>query len=392
MTQPVPYVVGAAMTSFGKAKRNLSGLVDEAVSGALRDAGMVPDQVDLVVFSNAVGGLLQGQEMIRGQVSLRETGLLGKPIFNVENACASGSSALALAGMAIRSGSARRVLVVGAEKLAVEDKSATFAAIGSARDMTRIDGDASSGRSPFMDIYAAEAKEYMARSGATVEDFAAVVVKNRAHGARNPLAQFGTETSSDEVLASRVIVDPLHLQMCSPISDGAAALVVTADRPDDGPIIKVRASSLSSGTDRKSSGLESASTRAAIAAFQMADLAPDEVDVAEVHDAVASAELYAYEELQLAERNAGVELLRSGGTGLGGRLPVNTSGGLIARGHPLGATGCAQLVELVGHLRGTNGARQVENARVALAHNVGGWLGDDGAVACVTILTRENRL
>jgi acetyl-CoA acetyltransferase len=148
---------------------------------------------------------------------------------------------------------------------------------------------------------------------------------------------------------------------------------------------------VSSGTDRRTSGLDSASTRAARRAYEQAGIDPSEVNVAELHDAVASAELYSYEELQLAAPNAGVELLRSGATALGGRLPVNTSGGLIARGHPLGATGCAQLVELVGQLRGANGSRQVENARVALGHNVGGWLGDDGAVACVTLLTREDR-
>lgn len=391
MTELAPYIVGAAMTRFGKSPLGLTELVEEAVVGALRDAAMSPDEIDLVVFSNAVGGLLQGQEMIRGQVSLRGTGLLGKAIINVENACASGSTALAIAGMAIRSATAQRVLVVGAEKLVVHDKSATFAAIGSARDMNRTDADDDSGRSPFMDIYAEEAKEYMSRSGATVADFAAVSVKNRAHGALNPLAQFGTETSVGEVLASRLVVDPLHLQMCSPISDGAAALVITAAPEASGRAIKVRASAVSSGTDRRTSGLDSASTRAARRAYEQAGIDPSEVNVAELHDAVASAELYSYEELQLAAPNAGVELLRSGATALGGRLPVNTSGGLIARGHPLGATGCAQLVELVGQLRGANGSRQVENARVALGHNVGGWLGDDGAVACVTLLTREDR-
>lgn len=381
------------MTKFGRTNKSLNQLTEEAVSEAIADAQVTVDDIDLVVFANAVGGLLQGQEMIRGQVALRNTGLLGKPVFNVENACASGSSAVALARMAIRSAAARTVLVIGAEKLAVADKRAVFAAIGSARDVRCADADdPDSGRSPFMDIYAKESLEYSKLSGATSEDFAAVSVKNRSHGALNPNAQFASTITVAEVMNSRVIVDPLRLLMCSPISDGAAALVLTSSSGvGSGPAIKLRACAIVSGTDR-SDDLPSASARAAKLAYEESGIGPDDLNVAEVHDAVAPAELMAYEDLLLAPKGGGVELMRSGVTRLGGALPINVSGGLIARGHPIGATGCAQLVELVGQLRGVNGSRQVDGATTALSHNVGGWLGNDGAVACVTILTREGSL
>ena len=389
MTVAVPYIRGIAMTRFGKSGQTLSQLTEAAVASALADARVTRDDVDLVVFSNAVGGLLLGQEMIRGQVALRGTGLLGTPIINVENACASGASALAVGAMAIGSDSARTVLVIGTEKLAVPDKAATFAAIGSARDMTRTAGSDGDGRSPFMDIYAREARDYAKVSGATDDDFAAVSVKNRRHGALNPDAQFRSEVTAAEVLSSRMIVEPLRLLMCSPISDGAAAIVLSAD--PDGHALRLRTVSLVSGTDRSAAQTSSASARAAALAYERADIGPEDIDVVELHDAVAPAELMAYEDLGLAGPGAGPDLIRSGATSLGGRLPVNPSGGLLARGHPIGATGCGQVVELAGQLRRASGARQVENARVALAHNVGGWLGEDGAAAAVTIISREAR-
>ena len=393
MTVTMPYITGIAMSPFGKSRRTLSQLTEAVVARALADARVAPGDVDLVVFANAVGGLLLGQEMIRGQVFLRDTGLLGTPIVNVENACASGASALAVGAMAIGSESARTVLVVGAEKLAVADKGAAFAAIGSARDVTRTTGEDSDGRSPFMDIYAREAREYARLSGATSSDFALVSVKNRRHGALNPDAQFRSEVTADEVASSRMIVEPLRLLMCSPISDGAAAVVLSAG--PDAHALRLRAVSLVSGTERSAgqddSAAASASARAAAAAYEQADIGPEDVDVVELHDAVAPAELMAYEDLGLAKQGAGPELIRSGATALGGRLPVNPSGGLLARGHPIGATGCAQIVELATQLRHDGGGRQVGRTRVALAHNVGGWLGQDGAAAAVTIIAREAR-
>lgn len=384
------------MTSFGKFPHSsVRALAEEATVAALDDAGLSSDRVETALFANATAGILHGQEMIRGQVALRHTGLLGIPIVNVENACASASSAFYLAWMAVASGSADVALAVGSEKLSHPDKQKAFDAIGTAVDLgQRAEMEArlgSSGgkRSFFMDIYAGMARDYMTRSGATTEDFARVVVKNQRHGALNPKAQYGGELAVDDVLASREVADPLTLLMCSPLGDGAAAVVLCAPEVAArvGADVKVAATVLLSGRDRTGVD-EPAVTRAATRAYERAGIGPSEVDVAEVHDAAAPAELIVYEELGLCGPGEGPALLASGATTLDGRVPVNPSGGLLAKGHPIGATGCAQLVELVDQLRGRCGDRQVEGARVALAENGGGFLGDDPAAVVITILSR----
>jgi acetyl-CoA acetyltransferase len=225
-------------------------------------------------------------------------------------------------------------------------------------------------------------------SGSTVEDLARVSVKNRFHGSLNPRAQFRRPTDLHTVLGSRMISDPLRLLMCAPIGDGAAAVVVTSTefaRRSQRPCVLVNGIGLTSnGADAHAA---QPVARAARAAFNQAGLEPDDIDVAEVHDACSAAELWLYEEVGLAKPGGAAQLIRSGATGLGGRIPVNVSGGLLARGHPLGATGCAQLVELADQLRGRCGDRQVPGARIALAQNSGGILDDgDEAVAAVTIL------
>jgi acetyl-CoA acetyltransferase len=284
---------------------------------------------------------------------------------------------------------------VGSEKLTHPDKQKSFAAIGSAVDLgQRAEMEARLGtsgehRSFFMDIYAGLAREYMGRSGATVADFARVVVKNQRHGALNPNAQYGGEFSVEEVLASREVASPLTLLMCSPIGDGAAAVVVCSPEHARrlGADVKVASTVLLSGRDRNGVG-QPVTERAARRAYERAGLGPEDVDVVEVHDAAAPAELMVYEEVGLCAIGEGPKLLASGETALGGRVPVNPSGGLLSKGHPIGATGCAQLVELVDQLRGRGGARQVEGARVALAENGGGFLSDDLAAVVITILTR----
>jgi acetyl-CoA acetyltransferase len=391
------------MTSFGKfPEATMRSLAEEAVDGALKDAGLLSDEVDMVFFSNAAGGTITGQEMIRGQVSLRHSGLLGKPIINVENACASASTAFHLAVMAVESGRAEVAVAVGAEKMAVADKSRAFAALATAVDLFQLDDleraidkkcadqprEAGAG-SFFMDLYAAEAREYMARTGATPEDFATVAVKSHAHAALNPHAQFRTPVTVEEVLASRTIAHPLTLLMCSPIGDGAAAVVVTSAaraRRLGASAIRIEASVLTSGTDRET-GDASAVQRAAYAAYAQAGVDPAELDVLELHDAAAPAELMLYEELQLCASGEGPALLRSGRTALGGSMVVNPSGGLLSKGHPIGASGCAQLVEIVDQLRGRCGERQVSGARLGLAQNGGGYLTTDNAAMSVTILT-----
>ena len=390
------------MTRFGKFDDStIRSLAEEATREALVDANARPEDIGMAFFANATAGILSGQEMIRGQVALRHTGLLGIPIVNVENACASASSAFSLACMAVGSGAVDVALAVGAEKLTHPDKAATFNAIGTAVDLFELDDlkrrllpgevdDANAGkRSFFMDVYAAIARDYMERSGATVEDFARVAVKNHHHGARNPKAQYRDEVTVEAVLASREISWPLTLLMCSPIGDGAAAVVVCSDdyarRAGVGQV-RVRASVLVSGTDR-TRGESAAVERAAQEAYEQAGIGPEDVNVVELHDAAAPAELMAYEELGLCPPGDGPRLLASGDTALGGRTPVNTSGGLISKGHPVGATGCGQLVELVDQLRGRAGDRQVDGARVALAENGGGFLGVENAAVVVTILS-----
>ena len=414
------YVAGTAMTRFGKfPDTTIRTLAEEAANGALEDAGVTAADIDIVFFSNAVAGLLTNQEMIRGQAALRYTGLLGVPLVNVENACASASSAFYLACMAVGSGAADVALAIGSEKLTHEDRARSFAAIGTAVDQQQVaelqqwasSGSAGSPlpeqadslpagarggaaaqaagkRSFFMDIYAANSRSYMKHSGATQQDFAEVAVKSHRHAALNPYAQYRTEVTVDDVLASREIAPPLTLLMCSPIGDGAAALVVCSPEAARrlGARVKVRACALVSGRDRNP-GEPGAVERAAHAAYEEAGVGPSDLDVVELHDAAAPAELMTYEELGLCGEGEGPALLASGATRLGGRVPVNPSGGLLSKGHPIGATGCAQLVELTDQLRGRCGQREVAGARVALAQNGGGFLGTDAAAMVVTVLS-----
>jgi acetyl-CoA acetyltransferase len=394
-------IAGVGMTRFERSRRTLRELAAEAVRAALHDADMQLDAIDAAYVGNAVGGLVTGQEMIRGQVMLREVGIEGIPIFNIENACASSSSALHLAWQAASTGAYDVVLCLGAEKLSHEDKKVAMAAIGTAVDVemraemaNRLPSpESSDDRSLFMDIYAGMAKEYMERSGATARDFGAVVVKNQHNGARNPRAQYGRELTVEEVLASRMVVDPLTLLMCSPISDGAAAAILMSEAAArragaSGP--RIRASVVLSGNRHNRSDPSAGSAgRASRAAYEQAGFGPESLDCVELHDASAPAELIAYEQLGLAPRGGGPELLASGRTHLGGDMPVNTSGGLLSKGHPIGATGVAQICEASWQLRGEAGARQVPGARVAMTQNGGGWLEEDSAAMSVHVLTAD---
>lgn len=402
------YVAGAGMTHFGKFhQRTLRSLAEEATSAALADAGVRPEDIEMVFFGNAVNGIIDGQEMIRGQVALRNTGLLGIPIINVENACASASSAFYLAWLAVAAGAADTALAIGAEKLTHPDKRRSFAAIETAVDLSQLEDlrrQLTSGnghetnslnRSFFMDIYADMTIKFMERTGTTERDLARVSVKSHKHASFNPKAQYRDPVTEEEVLNSRRIAGPLTLLMCSPIGDGAAALVLCSER-------KARQLSLSPvevlacvPMSGKGSGGEAPSTpgepliqRAARTAYEQAGAGPADIDVIELHDATAPAELMLYGELELCAPEDAASLLSSGHTSLGGRQPVNPSGGLLSRGHPIGATGCAQLVELVDQLKGRAGQRQVEGCRLALAQNAGGFLGEDPAAAVITILGR----
>ena len=389
------FVAGASTTAFGKyIDRPLRSLAEESVSGALADAGASPSHIEAAYFANAAAGLITGQEMIRGQTSLRATGLLGIPLVNVENACASGSTAFHLAWMAVASGWVDVAMAIGAEKLTHVDKSRTFDAFNGAVDLDEFDAatpGATRSRSLFMDLYARMARDYMARSDATVEDFARVAVKSHANAAGNPKAQYRKPITIEDVLASRTISDPLTLLMCSPIGDGAAALVLASDsglQKLDADPVQVLAAVVLSASDDDGRGQEVV-TRAANRAYAEAGIGPTDLDVVELHDAAAPAEVIVSEELGIAAPGKGAELLRSGETAIDGGIPINPSGGLLAKGHPIGATGCSQIVEIVDQLRGRCGARQVSDARIGLAENGGGWLRSGPAVATITILRRS---
>jgi acetyl-CoA acetyltransferase len=396
------WVGGVGLTPFGRSGRGPETLACEAVAAALADANIGPAVVQQVFLGNAAAGLLSGQEMIRAQVFLDGSGLAGVPMVNVENACASSSSAFSLAVTAVRAGMVDVALAVGVERMAVPDRARTFGALAAGTDTVRrpemraIVGAMTLGErgadpplsaSVFMDHYAQKAIRYLKDSGGEEADLARVVVKSRAFAAHNPGAQLRAPTTVDEVLAGRMIAEPLRLSMCAPIGDGAAAVVVMSDSAAAQHKRRgVRVASIAM-TSSDPSALEPPATRAAAAAYDAAGVGPDDIDVVEVHDAAAPAELICLEELGLCRRGDALALLRDGATGPGGRLPVNTGGGLLSRGHPVGATGCAQLVELANQLRGRH-ANQVPRARLALAQNSGGILGDHEAVAVVTILER----
>jgi len=383
------YIAGIGMTRFAKQpERGLKDLAEEAVTGALKDAGRTAGDLEAAFVGNAVGATITGQEMLAGQFSLRPAGIGEIPIVNVENACASASSAMHLAWQGIAGGLYDAVLAVGVEKMTHPDKTVSFAAIGGSVDVETTPADLPAGRSFLMDLYAELSAEYMARSGATTADFARVVVKNQRHGALNPLAQYGGDLTVEEVLAAREIVWPFTLPMCSPISDGAAAALLVSDRflADGAPRVLVRASVMRSAPV---TGENSVTTLASKAAYEVAGVGPEDLDCVEVHDAAASAELWIYEQLGLTEPGGGPELIRSGRTDLTGELPVNTSGGLLSRGHPIGATGLAQTVEAVLQLRGEAGERQVSGARLALTQNAGGFHGRDNVVSVIHVLERR---
>ena len=384
-------MVGVGMVRFGRqVERSDRAMAEQAADLALKDAGITASDVQRIFFGNAAAGLMTGQEMIRGQVALQHTQLAGTPIVNVENACASSSSAALLAFEAIEAGRCDVALVLGVEKLSHEQKSRAFDALRGASDVCAGGGEdgALATNSVFVDVYAQEGRAYLDEFGASVADFAAVAVKNRHHASMNPLAQYQQPQTIEEVLGARTVVDPLTLPMCSPTTDGAAAVVLcTQDYARRAGMTgcRVRATRLAAGAGHGSEPV----AVAARAAFEDAGLGPRDLDVLEVHDAAAPAEILQYAEIGLCARGEGHLLVRSGATALGGSIPVNVSGGLMSRGHPIGATGCAQLVEIYSQLRGRVGQRQVEGARIGMAVNAGGWLNGAYGAAVATILESE---
>jgi acetyl-CoA acetyltransferase len=387
-------IAGVGMTQFGKLPdRSLKSLTSEAVDEALADAHADPEEAEFVYFSNVAGGRLQEQDAIRGQVWLSDSVLAGVPLVNVENACASGSTAVHQAWLSVASGAVDVAVAVGAEKLHVPDKARAFKAMTSGVDQDRLEefasllGGDSTSRSMFMDIYARFALDNMERTGATREDFARVSVKNHGHGALNPKAHYGVSLTLEDVLSAREISGPLTLPMCAPMGDGAAVgIITTPERAHAWGAEPVRLLGVAIGSGKVGTAEGRLVTETARRAYERAGITPVDVDVVECHDATAPAELIVMEQLGLCAEGEAPKLLLAGETTLGGRLPVNPSGGLESKGHPLGATGIAQLVELADQLRHRCGDRQIANLRIALAENAGGYLGPDAAAAAVVIL------
>ena len=389
------------MTRFGKhVDRSMKDLAREAIEGAVQSSGVSTPDIEAAAVGNAVAGLITGQECIRGQVVLRELGIGGIPVINTENACASSSTAFHLAWLYVASGMYDVVLALGMEKLFHPDKQRTFEAIGSAIDLEQADtfaremsveqsAGAGQSRSVFMDYYANLARQHMQRYGTTQEQFARIAAKNHTNGSLNPHAQYQTRRSVEDVLAAPLIADPLTRMMCSPIGDGAAAvLVTTADKARQltSRPVYVKASTLGSS---KEHAADSPGIVPSVAhkAYEQAGLGPEDLQVVEAHDATAPAELLVYEELGLCQAGEGGKLIDEGVTQLGGGCPVNPSGGLLAKGHPVGATGVAQICEIFWQLRGEAGERQVADARVGLTENGGGVLGGENAAASIHVFS-----
>ncbi len=389
------HIAGVGMTRFAKQPDStLKSLSALAVGDALADAGLTAGEIGAAFVANAVGGTLTEQEMIVGQTCLRPLGIDRIPVINVENACASAATAMHLAWQSVASGSVDVALALGVEKMSHTDKALSLGVIARAADMDVVRSEAealgpdAASRSYFMDLYAGLSRDYMERTGATLEDFARVVVKAQHNGSLNPRAQYGSDMTIEDVLAGREVVWPLSVMMCSPISDGAAAAIVVSAGVAERlarTSVRVRGSAIASGVAPGSSG-ETATSIAAQRAYEMAAIGPLDADLVEVHDAAAPAELMLCEQLGLAARGDGPRLVRDGTSMLGGRRPVNASGGLLAKGHPIGATGLAQVFEAVTQLRGEAGERQVEGARVALLQNGGGWVDGDNAAIGVHVL------
>ena len=383
------YVLGVGMTKFGKyIEKSLKDLSFEAAWNAIHDSGIRANEIEMAFFANAYAGLITGQESIRGQTVFREIGLMGIPIFNIENACASGSSAFYLAHLAVASRQVEVALALGAEKLFCGDLNKSLHALSTSSDL-EIEGRMGM---LFAGIYSMRVRNHMEKYGVTREQLAKVAVKNHDHGALNPYAQYRNRVSVDEVLESRMIADPITLLMTCPMGDGAAAVIVGSEEVLSRlrkPAVRIASTVLQTAKISKT-GDKGIVERTSKEAYDKAGISPKEVNVAEVHDAVAPIELLLYEQLGFCEPGESGQWISEGVTRIGGSLPVNPSGGLSSRGHPAGATGLAQITELVWHLRGEAGERQTKPIpKVALAENGGGNVAGETAAVAVHILVRE---
>ncbi|MFH2066119.1 MAG: thiolase family protein [Pseudomonadota bacterium] len=407
------YIIGLGMIRFNKyPDKDVRTMADEATRIALADAGLEKEALQAAFFSNTFWGMFDNQHSIRGQVALRSMGIGQIPVTNVENACAGASTALHLAYTGIRAGMYDLAIALGSEKITNPNKALSLSAYATCMDVGNFqtqlelmeefnqqlnfkipDGQTppGEGRSIFMDAYAMGARWHMNTYGSTQKQLAVICAKNHRHGSMNPMSQYQQDMTVEEVLADKPIAYPLTRSMCAPVGDGAAAAVVCSERflkklRHPRPV-RIRASVLGSGMDRPIDG-EDIGERLAKKAYDMAGAGPEDISLAELHDATSYGELHQTESMGFCPMGEGGPYAESGATKLGGKQPINTSGGLECRGHPIGASGLAQIFELGLQLRGEAGKRQVENARLGLAENGGGNIGVEEAAMCIHILER----
>jgi len=368
-------VIGTGMIDFGELwAKSMRTMWAEASLAALADSGV--DGVDLITVGCMSSGLFVGQEHLASLLS-DELGMAGIAAGRVESACASGGLALRAGFAEVASGLSETVLVTGVEKMTDVDGADATYALGTAADQ---EWEGFHGIT-FPGLYAMLAQVHMQRFGTTSEQLAEVAVKNHANGLLNPHAQYHLKVSVEDVLASTMVADPLHLLDCSPVTDGAAALVITSverarELAGDRPVVKITGSGMATDTitlANRADLSELAAVRlAAERAYAMAGKSPEDIHLAEVHDCFTIAEIMATEAIGLFDPGFGASAVEKGLTALQGKIPVNPSGGLKSKGHPVGATGVAQVAEIVTQLRGEAGQRQVEGAKVGLAQNMGG--------------------
>jgi acetyl-CoA acetyltransferase len=407
------YIVGLGMIRFNKyPDKDVRSMAHEVTRLALKDAGMEKEALQAAFFSNTFWGMFDNQHSIRGQVILRSMGIGSIPVTNVENACAGGSTALHQAYTGIKAGMYDVALVLGSEKITHPDKTLSLSAYATCMDVGNFQAHLDQmeafnkqlnfqlppgqtppgqGRSIFMDAYAMGARWHMDRFGSTQEQLATICAKNHFHGSLNPMSQYQHDMTQAEVLADKPIAYPLTRSMCAPVGDGAAATIICSEnylkKLTHAKPVKIRASVLGSGMDRPMDG-EDIGERLVKQAYDIAGVGPGDISLAELHDATAYGELHQTEAMGFCPMGEGGPYAESGATKLGGAQPVNTSGGLECRGHPIGASGLAQIYEIGLQLRGEGGRRQVEGARLGLAENGGGNIGVEEAAMCIHILEK----
>lgn len=405
------YIIGIGMNRFGKnPNESVRSMAKQVILQALEDAKLQKGDLQGGFFANSFWGMFSDQHSIRGQIVFRELGIGDIPLANVENACAGASTALHLAISGIKAGNYDVAIAVGSEKLTNPDKAKSLSAYSRCMDIENLDrqietlmqygknltfevpgGETApgTGRSVFMDAYAMMARWHMSKYGSTQQQMAVIASKNHFHASLNPNAQYQNLMTVEEVMADAPITFPLTRGMCAPVGDGAAAAIVCSGsylkKLKDARPVKVLASVLGQGMDRPLDGVD-IGERLANRAYEAAGLGPKDMDFAELHDATAYGELHQTEAMGFCAPGEGGPYALTGATKLGGAKPINTSGGLEGRGHPIGASGLAQIHELTMQLRGEAGKRQVEGARIGLAENGGGSIGVEEASMCVHIL------